>query len=129
LINCQKRTDGFWQLIESLIKVLINWQLFRRLIKKFDQVKRSSEIRSSDHSPQITTTTFFKLKKFPISFAELTFKILTNIQIKMGSISVLHLPKKVKRLFYKFIIKVVRRMMTHESVQSNTFRFFSFLFL
>ncbi len=41
----------FCQLIESLIKVSIKWQLFRCLIKKFDQVKRSSEIRSSECFP------------------------------------------------------------------------------
>jgi hypothetical protein len=43
LIKCQKRTDGFFHLMESLIKLLIKRQLFRRLIKciieTFDQVK------------------------------------------------------------------------------------------
>ncbi len=51
LIKCQKRTYRFWQLIESLIKLLIKWQLFRRLTEKFDQLIRSSEIRSSDRFP------------------------------------------------------------------------------
>jgi hypothetical protein len=54
LINCQKRTYGFWQLIESLIKVSINWLIFRRLIEKFDQLKISSEFRSNDPLSPIT---------------------------------------------------------------------------
>ena len=58
LIKCQKRTDGFFHLIKSLIKRLIKWQLFRRLIeciietfnqvkslKKFDQVKMKLSIK------------------------------------------------------------------------------------
>ncbi len=43
IFNFQKRTEGFFHLIESLIKLSIKWQLFRRLIKgiieSFDQVK------------------------------------------------------------------------------------------
>ena len=47
-INCQNLQVIFWQLIKSLIKVSINWLIFRRLIKKFDQLKMSSEFRSND---------------------------------------------------------------------------------
>ncbi len=42
-IKCQKRTDRFFHLIKSFIKLSIKWQLFRslieRIIKTFDQVK------------------------------------------------------------------------------------------
>jgi hypothetical protein len=60
LINCQNLSVLFWQLIESsnngilgFKKDLINWLIFRRLIEKFDQVKMSSEIWSSDRFPII----------------------------------------------------------------------------
>jgi hypothetical protein len=38
----------FINVILSYFKVLINWPIFRRLTKKFDQLIRSSEIRSTD---------------------------------------------------------------------------------
>ena len=61
LINCQKRTDGFWQLIMavdqnfnnvilSYFKILINWKvsknsikwsnMYKFIIKTFDQLKK-----------------------------------------------------------------------------------------
>ncbi len=49
-------------MIESLIKVSINWLIFRRLTKKFDQLIRSSEIRSTDHFP-LTARTILKNDK------------------------------------------------------------------
>jgi len=45
LIKWLKRTDGFWQLIESFLKPKIP------LLENFDQLKMSSEIRSSDRFP------------------------------------------------------------------------------
>jgi hypothetical protein len=40
--------ETFINVILSYFKVSINWPIFRRLTEKFDQLIRSSEIRSTD---------------------------------------------------------------------------------
>ncbi len=79
MINCQKRTDGFWQLIESLIKLSIKWQLFRRLIKKLDQLIRSSEIRSTDPLSFLSYIFELLLKYiFSIYFGQIWIQLLSS---------------------------------------------------
>ena len=75
----------FWQLIESLIKVSINWLIFRPLIKKFDQLKMSSEIRSTDPL------------SFKQAFSFAWIKIFFNPSVFLFSSEVLHSRQNEKR--------------------------------
>jgi len=65
---------------------LINWLIFGHLIEKFDQVKMSSEIRSSDRFPfppiTLLPVAWFRLTSFKNAFLVIMlnhFKIETEI--------------------------------------------------